>query len=143
MAKQVFINLPVEDLVKSTAFYEALGFMKNPMFSDDNASAMAWSDEIIVMLLQKDFYQQFLRDKSIADTRATSGVLLALSVNSKEAVQTFADTAKANGGDYFTAGPQMPEDMMVGVEVLDPDGHQWEAVWMNPNFDPQAEVQTV
>jgi len=137
MAKQVFINLPVGDLETSTKFYEALGFTKNSMFSDENASSMMWSDEIVVMLLKHDFYKTFIKEKSIIDARTTSGVLLALSLESKEAVQQFADTAKANGGDFYKAGPEMPEDMMFGYEVADPDGHVWEPVWMNPNFNPQ------
>ena len=138
MTKQVFINLPVQDLPRSTAFYEALGFAKNPMFSDENASCMVWSDEIMVMLLTTEFYQQFLRDKSVADTKSTSGVLLALSMESKEAVQAFADKAKELGGDYFKAGPEMPEDMMFGYEVVDLDGNQWEPMWMNPNFSGET-----
>ena len=35
MVKQIFINLPVKDLEKSTDFYQRLGFTKNPMFSDE------------------------------------------------------------------------------------------------------------
>ena len=137
MSKQVFINLPVSDLAKSTAFYEALGFTKNPAFSDENASAMMWSDDIVVMILTHDFYKKFIQNRSIADTKAQSGVLLALTLDSKEAVQKFADIAKANGGDYYRVDMGMPEDMMFGYEVLDPDGNQWEPVWMNPKFDPQ------
>ncbi len=139
MNKQVFINLPVRDLVVSTAFYEALGFVKNPKFSDENASSMIWSENIVVMLLKHDFYKTFIGDKDIIDARTASGVLLALSLDSKDAVQKFADTAKANGGDFFKAGPEVPEDMMFGYEVSDPDGHVWEPVWMNENFDPHAQ----
>ena len=40
MSKQVFINFPVNDLAKSVAFYEALGFTKNEMFSDERGAAM-------------------------------------------------------------------------------------------------------
>ncbi len=138
MNKQVYINLPVINLEKSTAFYEALGFKKNPNFSDENASAMQWSDDIVFMLLTRDYYQNFLQGKTVAHTLTTSGVLIALSMDSKEAVQQFADTAKANGGDYFKTGPEIPEDMMFGYEVTDPDGNQLEPVWMNPNFNPQG-----
>lgn len=138
MSKQVFINLPVADLAKSTAFYEALGFTLNPLFTDDNASALMWSDDIIVMLLKHDFYKRFIRDKNIIDAKTTSGALLAISLDSKEAVQKFADTAKENGGDYFKVDMGMPEDQMFGYEVEDPDGHHWEPVWMTPDFNPQA-----
>ncbi len=138
VSKQIYVNLPVSDLVKSTAFYEALGFTKNPNFSDTNASSMMWSDDIVVMLLTHDFYKTFLRGKEVADTSKTSGVLLALSMDSKEAVQQFADTAKQNGGDYYQANSSAPADMMFGYEVEDPDGHTWEPIWMSPDFNPQA-----
>lgn len=137
MKKQVFINLPVSDLARSTAFYESLGFKKNPDFSDENASALMWSDEIIVMILTHDFYQKFINGRQVADTKNTSGALLALSLDSKEAVTQFAETAKANGGDYYRIDMGVPEDMMFGYEVLDPDGNHWEPVWMSQNFNPQ------
>jgi len=138
MPKQIFVNLPVADLEKSTAFYQALGFTKNDMFSNDKASSMMWSEEIVVMLLTHDFYHTFLRGKEIADTAKTNSVLLALSLDSKEAVQKFADTAKENGGTYYRTDDTVSEDMMFGYEVEDPDGNVWEPVWMNPTFDPRT-----
>lgn len=54
MSTMVFVNFPVKDLTVSTAFYEALGFKKNPMFSDKAASCMAWDDHFIVMLLSHE-----------------------------------------------------------------------------------------
>lgn len=138
MSNQIYINLPVTDLTRSITFYKALGFTKNPDFSDDNACSMKWSDEIIVMLLTHDFYKTFLRDKTVAETAKTSGVLLALSLESKEAVQRFADTAKANGGDYFQIETGVSTDMMFGYEVEDPDGNTWEPLWMSPDFIPNA-----
>ncbi|MDB5162060.1 MAG: Glyoxalase family protein [Candidatus Saccharibacteria bacterium] len=137
MTKQIYVNLAVSDLEKSTAFYEALGFVKNPMFSDENASGLAWSDEIYLMILKRDFYKRFLRDKTIADPKTTSGVLLAISMDSKDDVRKFADTAKEQGGDFFQVDNGISEDMMFGFEVLDPDGYQWEALWMNSDFNPQ------
>ena len=135
--KQVFINLPVSDLARSTAFYEKLGCTKNPDFSDDKGVAMQWSDGIVFMLLTHEFYQQFLQGKTVADTHAVSGVLVALSLDSKEAVQQFADTAKANGGDYFMAKPNEGLDFMFCLEVTDLDGNTLEPVWMNMDFVPE------
>ncbi len=141
MAKQIYVNLPVKDLAKSTAFYEALGFTKNLTFSNEKASAMMWTDDIFVMLLTRDFYQTFLKGKIIADTQAANGVLLALTLDTKEAVQAFADAAKQNGGDYYKIESGVPEDMMFGYEVLDLDGNQWEPLWMNSDFNPQDNSQ--
>jgi predicted lactoylglutathione lyase len=140
MSKQIFINLPVSDLEKSTTFYQALGFEKNDTFSNESASSMMWSDTVIVMLLKHDFYQSFIAEKEIADTKKTSSALLALTLDTKDAVQQFADTAKQYGGDYYQVDSGVPSDMMFGYEVQDPDGHTWEPVWMNAEFEPHTKA---
>lgn len=142
MPKQVFINLPVTDVARATAFYEALGFTQNMNFSDEDASSMMWSDDIVFMLLSEDFFKKFIGSKEVIDSHTTSGALIALSLDSKEAVQTFADTAKANGGAYYRINMGTPDDMMFGYEVEDPDGNHLEPVWMNPNFVPAGPTQT-
>lgn len=136
MNKQVYINLPVSDLAASTAFYEGLGFTKEPIFSDENATAVKWSDDIVVMLLTHDFYKRFIGDKSVIDAKTASGVLLAINFDTKEEVTQFAEKAKASGGDSFHVDMGVPEEQMFGLEVLDPDGNQWEAMWMAPGFVP-------
>ncbi|MDB5186782.1 MAG: Glyoxalase family protein [Candidatus Saccharibacteria bacterium] len=140
MNKQIFVNLPVSDMNESTKFYQELGFTMNPAFSNESGSCMVWSDEIAVMLLAHDFYKSFFINKEIADTKRTSGVLLCLSMESKEAVQHFADTAKKNGGDFYQVESGAPADMMFGLEVQDIDGHTWEPMWMSPEFNPQSEA---
>jgi len=138
MLKQIFVNVPVTDLERATAFYEALGFVKQPAFSNEQAAGMKWSDDIFVMLVTHDFYKKFIQDREIADPAKTSGVLLAVSCDSKEDVQKFADTAKQNGGKAYQVDMGMSEDMMFGYEVQDPDGNHWEPVWMSPDFNPQG-----
>jgi predicted lactoylglutathione lyase len=135
MSQKIFINLPVSDLSRSTAFYESLGFLKNLEYSDENASSMMWSENIIVMLLKHDFYQKFIGDREIIDPKKSSGALLALTLDSKDAVQQFANTAQLNGGNYYHVDNGASEDIMFGYEVEDPDGHIWEPVWMNPDFN--------
>lgn len=137
MAKQIYVNLPVKDLAKSIEFYEKLGFKNNPAFTSETGASMQWSDDIVVMLLTHEFYKTFLRDKEIIDAKTTSGALLAITFDTKEEVQKFADTAKENGGDYFKSNTGVPEEMMFGYEVEDLDGNTWEPIWMNPEFKPQ------
>ena len=137
MAKQVYINLPVKDLTKATEFYQSLGFKKNETFSNEKASGMEWSDAIVVMLVTHDFYKTFIPGRQIIDGKTTSGALLALSFDSKEEVRKFAETAKANGGDFYKIENGIPDEMMFGYEVLDLDGNQWEPVWMSSAFNPE------
>ena len=51
MAKLIFINLPVSNLARATAFYQTIGAVKNAQFSDDTASCMVFSDAIHAMLM--------------------------------------------------------------------------------------------
>ena len=64
MTTKMFVNLPVKDLKKTKAFYEALGFTFNPQFTDDKAACIVISDEIVVMLLVKPFFATLLTLRS-------------------------------------------------------------------------------
>ncbi|WP_265587237.1 VOC family protein [Sphingomicrobium arenosum] len=128
MTKSIFINLPISNLAASTAFYEALGFERNPMFSNDKAAAMVWSEAITVMLLPHEFYATFT-DKAIIDARTTSGALLCLTFDSKDAVDTIHRAARDAGGNE--PRPAKAQGPMYGGAFEDPDGHIWETVWMD------------
>ena len=106
MPKMIFVNLPVSDLARATAFYQGLGAEKNERFCDDTASCMVFSETIFVMLLTHDKFRQFT-PKRIADARETSEVLLCLSADSREAVDATVGQAGAAGG---TADPGPKQD---------------------------------
>ncbi|WP_407391232.1 VOC family protein [Carnobacterium jeotgali] len=130
MSTMVFVNFPVSDVNRSAAFYEKLGFTKNNEFSNDEAVAMVWDDNFWIMLLNHEFYSRFLKDKTIADTQTTSSALISFSLESADAVKKFAETAKANGGDFYKVDMGMSEDQMFGLEVQDLDGNTLEPSWM-------------
>ena len=129
MPKMIFVNLPVSDLARSTAFYEAVGATKNPQFTDDTAACMVLSDIIHVMLLTHDKFRQFT-PKKIADARTTSEVLICLSADSRDAVDDVIGKAAGAGG---SADPSPKQDygFMYGRSFEDPDGHIWEVMWMD------------
>ena len=137
MTRMIFVNLPVADVARSTAFYGSLGFTKNDAFSNEQASAMVWSDAISVMLLDHDFYSTFT-NKRIADTRVTSAVLNCVSFDNKEAIDAFHAAAKSAGASE----PRAIEDrgFMYGGAIEDPDGHTWETMWMNQDWMPPTDV---
>lgn len=130
MSKMIFVNLPVTDLARSTAFYQALGAAKNEQFSDATASCIVISDAIHVMLLTHDKWRQFTA-KRIPDARESAQVMLALSEDSREAVDTLVNRAAGAGG---TPDPNPVQDLgfMYGRSFEDPDGHIWETFWMDP-----------
>jgi len=138
MAKMIFVNLPVTDLERSMAFYEAVGFTNNPMFTNDQAAAMAWSDEIVVMLLTHGFWKTFT-DKTLPDARSVAQVLLCLSQDSREAVDAIVDSAVKAGGRSEPT-PNQDLGFMYGRSFEDPDGHIWENVFMDMAAVPQGET---
>lgn len=129
MSKMIFVNLPVRDLAKSMAFYEALGFTKEPRFTDETAAAMVWSDSIFVMLLTHEKWQSFT-DRPIPPTSA-SEVSLALAMEDRAAVDAMIAAAAAHGGTA-DINPVQDHGFMYGRDLLDPDGHVWGPFWMDP-----------
>lgn len=126
--RMIFINLPVRDVARSTAFYAAIGFEKNPDFSNDVAAAMRWSDAISVMLLDHGFYATFT-DKPIADPHQVSAALFCLSFDDRAAVDAIHAAARGAGGKE--SRPIVDQQFMYGGAFEDPDGHTWETVHMD------------
>ena len=42
MPKLIFVNLPVSDLDRAVAFYQAIGAVKNEQFSDHTAACLVF-----------------------------------------------------------------------------------------------------
>jgi predicted lactoylglutathione lyase len=127
MPKMIFVNLPVEDLAAATRFYEAIGCKKNEQFSDHRASSMVWSDAITFHLLTRDYFATFT-PKPVADARQSCEVLLAITLDSREAVDAISEAAAAAGGKADVRAP-MDMGWMYNRAFEDTDGHIFEAVW--------------
>lgn len=138
MARMIFVNLPVADLARATAFYEATGFTKNPMFCDETtANCMALSESIFVMLLTHEKFRQFT-PKAVADARTASEVLLCVNAESREGVDALVDQAVAGGGKADPCPKQEHGGFMYGRSYEDLDGHIWEVMWMDMAAFQQA-----
>lgn len=128
MTRMIFVNLPVADLPRSMAFYEALDFSSNPQFSDETAACMVWSESIHVMLLTHAKWKKFTA-RPIPDP-GSSEVMLALTCEDRAGVDTLVEVGAAHGG---TADLHPPQDhgFMFQRTIVDPDGHVWEPFWMD------------
>ncbi|UYG03044.1 VOC family protein [Halomonas sp. LR3S48] len=137
MSRMIFVNLPVADLEKSMAFYEALGFTNNPHFTDETAACMVLSETIHVMLLTHDKWRTFT-DRPIPPADS-SEVMLALSCENRASVDAMNEAAGANGGTA-DINPRQDHGFMYSCALADPDGHVWESFWMDPAaIPPNAE----
>jgi predicted lactoylglutathione lyase len=132
----IFVNLPVADLKASMSFYAALGFENNPHFTDDTAACMVWSEAINVMLLTHDKWRSFT-DRAIPPADS-SEVMLAISCEGREDVDAMNEAAAASGGTA-DVNPLQDLGFMYNRNLADPDGHVWEAMWMDPAAVPAAD----
>jgi len=133
-AKQIFVNLPVEDLQKSVEFFTALGFTFNAQFTDEKATCMVIGENIYAMLLVKSFFQTFTK-KEVVDATKSTEVLVALSANSREEVNELVQKALAAGGKE--ANDLQDHGFMYSWSFQDLDGHIWELIYMDESAVPK------
>jgi predicted lactoylglutathione lyase len=142
--RNLFVNIPVDDLDASVAFFTKLGFTFNPLFTDETATCMLVGEQAFFMLLTKARFAEFAKERGIDEvTSNTSGASYAISVDSREDVDRIVDLAASNGG---TAVGE-PQDMgfMYSRGFDDPDGHCFDVLWMDPAAaaaGPEAAMET-
>lgn len=127
---QMFVNLPVNDLDRSKAFYEALGFKLNPLFTDHNAACViVEEDHNYFMILTREYFQTFTQ-LPIGDPAKNPSVSTAIFLDSKEAVDKTVLAGIAAGGTE----PQPATDygFMYQRGLTDPDGNVLDFGWMDP-----------
>lgn len=129
MSLNIFVNFTTNDLDRSKVFYEALGYTINPMFTDENAACVVLSDDIYFMVQTREFYATFT-DKEIIDPRTQAGASVALSQDSREAV----DAIIAKGLEAGGAEPRPAQDygFMYSRDLEDPDGNLLSFLYMVP-----------
>lgn len=129
MATNIFVNLPVKDLKASIEFFTKLGYTFNQQFTDETATCMIISEDIYAMLLTHEKFKSFT-PKEICDATKSTEVLIALSCESREAVDELVRKAVAAGGTTYNK----PQDhgFMYAHGYQDLDGHIWEILWMDP-----------
>ncbi len=135
MPTKIFVNLPVKNLEKSKDFYTRLGFSINPQFTDETAACVVLSETIFAMILTHDKFKQFTK-KDIADAQKTTEVLIAIDAESKAALQDMVNKATQAGGSLYDDAKD--HGWMYQHSFADPDGHQWEVIYMDMNAIPQG-----
>ena len=125
---KIFVNLPTADLERSKAFYTALGCDLNPLFTDENAACIVWSEDVYFMVLTREYFATFT-DKAIADPKSSAQTLVGLSRDSPEAVDEIVAKGVSAGGTE----PKQPQDygFMYSRDLEDPDGNTLEFLYMS------------
>ncbi len=132
MTREIYVNLPVRDLKKSVEFFRGLGFEFQPKFTNDQAACMIVNPSAYVMLLPEPFFQTFTK-RGICDTDSSTEALLAVSCVSRAEVGEMGRKAVELGGSR--AMDPVDHGFMYGWSFLDPDGHQWELIFMEKSAE--------
>lgn len=128
--RMMFVNLPVTDLERAKAFYTALGFTINPLFTDHNAACVVVEDgHNYFMILVRDFFQTF-SDRPVGNPSVTVSASTAIFLDSREAVDKTVTDGLAAGG--VEERPASDYGFMYQRQLADPDGNILEFGWMDP-----------
>ncbi|OJY52371.1 MAG: glyoxalase [Pseudonocardia sp. 73-21] len=131
----LFVNMPVADLERSTAFFAKLGFSFNPAFTDDNAACMLVGEQAFVMLLSRETFAQHSK-LPIADPTTHALALYCFSAPTRDEVDAICDAALAAGGTEADGAED--HGFMYSRSFFDLDGHGWQVMWMDPTAVPAA-----
>lgn len=128
MKKQIILNLPVQDLDKSKAFFSALGFTFDARYSGEHSACMHIAGDTVQAMLTTEPFFASLIDKPVASARQANEMVICLSCDSREEVDALIARAVAAGGRT----PHPPEDhgFMYDQGFEDIDGHLWNLVWV-------------
>jgi hypothetical protein len=127
--RTLFVNMPVADVARSTAFFTQLGFSFNPAFSDDTAACMLVGEHVSVMLLSREKFAEHSK-LPIADPTTHALALYSFSVSSRDEVDRVGAAALAAGGSEADGAEDF--GYMYSRSFFDLDGHGWQVMWMNP-----------
>ncbi len=126
----MFVNLPVTDLERAKAFYTALGFTINPLFTDHNAACVVVEEDHSYFMIQTREFFQSHTDLPIGDPKTNPSAGIAVFLDTREAVDAAVAAGVAAGGSE----PQPPSDygFMYQRALTDPDGNVVDFGWMDP-----------
>lgn len=130
MAKQIWLNLPVKEIVQSKIFFTKIGFFFSEQHDTDNSAAMLVGEKnFVVMLFEESMFEGFVQNK-ITDTNSSSEVLISIDAESREEVDELAQKVIEAGGTVF-AKPAESQGWMYGCGFADLDGHRWNVLFMD------------
>ena len=137
MHKQIYVNLAVDNLDRSKAFFSAIGFSFEPQFTNEQAACLILGENIYAMLLAKDLFKSFTR-KPLCNPMESTETLVGLSCESRGEVDALIERVRAAGGSV----PRTAQDFgyMYGHCFEDIDGHIWELIYMDPSAQAAAQA---
>jgi predicted lactoylglutathione lyase len=123
----IFLSLPVADLPRARAFYEALGFRINEYSSDERTAYVVVDDNIVVTLQTRDRFAEVVGAEAGAPSRPTA--IPCLTVEDRAEVDDLVAKAVGAGGGPWSDAEE--RDARYTGSFTDPDGNIWQVLWLD------------
>lgn len=122
--KQIWANLAVKDLERTTRFYTDLGFKSNGS-SKEITSFFVGDNKFIIHFYLKEQLEKFMPE--IADLSKGNEIIFSLSAKSKEEVDQWAEAVRKAGGKIFLEPSNYDLGYTFGFSDL--DGHKFNVLY--------------
>lgn len=132
MSQEIWINLPVKDVVRSTAFFNEVGLHAA---SVGNERARLVIGETAILLFPVAAFEKFTGSKA-TDTSQDAEVIFSIGAESREEVDAFIQKVELAGGSIFSR-PSEIDGWMYGAGFADLDGHRWNLLYMDQSKMPK------
>ena len=119
----IFVDLFVTNVARAAAFCTGLGYAANPAFSDETTTCIVVYDTFCFIMMKRERFAGF-SPRPVGDPARETAARLALTQDSRAAVDAFAAAALAHGGS-----DKVPDHgFMYCQSVSDPAGNVLEVV---------------
>src|SRR5215217_1704939 len=137
MTKEIWINLPVENVDKSKEFFTKIGFAPNEKYTAPGMACFSVGEKNMnVLFIAEESFEGFTKSE-ISDTKAGAEVLISFDAESRDEVDEMARRIFEAGGTIFSEPAEM-QGWMYGFAFADLDGHRWNQLFMDFSKMPQA-----
>ncbi|SKA31040.1 hypothetical protein SAMN04488128_103398 [Chitinophaga eiseniae] len=125
--KKIWANFSVQNLERTTAFYQRLGFKHNGA-SNQLTSFFFGDDNFIIHFFLKDVLEPAMMGP-IIDTQAGNEIIFTLSADTREEVNNWEKEIREAGGTIVSQPAAFGEGYY-GFVFADPDGHRFNVFHM-------------
>ncbi|RUT31766.1 extradiol dioxygenase [Paenibacillus zeisoli] len=132
MSQEIWINVPVKDVERSTAFFNEIGFQAA---SVGNERARLVIGGTTIMLFPDATFEKFTGARAV-DTSHSAEVIFSIGAESREEVDAFIQKVELAGGHIF-GKPSEIDGWMYGAGFADLDGHRWNLLYMDESKMPK------
>ncbi|WP_343703957.1 VOC family protein [Chitinophaga sp.] len=125
--KRIWANFSVQNLDRTTAFYNQLGFKHNGA-SDQLTSFFFGDNNFVIHFFLKDVLEPAMKGP-IPDAKAGNEIIFTLSADTREEVNNWEKEVREAGGTIVSKPEEFGEGYY-GFVFADPDGHKFNVFHM-------------